>query len=127
MESDFFSDETREIFWQAVRQREDVFGRPTHLAYDDARSLWTVDKLNLDGGMKTIEIELMLVRDRRPSMYKIFLKYAGAVIVDLRPSVEEGGDTSSITIIDCVTSQRLRCPLLEYVNCILLLLAMCAL
>uniref|UniRef100_A0A914W9U6 PAZ domain-containing protein n=1 Tax=Plectus sambesii TaxID=2011161 RepID=A0A914W9U6_9BILA len=107
-------DEKREIFWQTVSKYPNVFIRPTHLAYDDSNCLWTMEKLKLDdGGLMSIEIELMLVRDRRPSTYKVELKYTGAFLIDLRESIEPGGTSVAVQLIDCVTTQRLRCPLIE--------------
>ena len=116
-EHDNFSDEKREIFWKAVEMNQQVFFRPTHLAYDDSNCLWTMEKLQLDdGGMMTIAVQTQLVRDRNPSDYRVDLKYTGAFLIDLRESVEPGGTSVAVQLIDCVTSQRLRCPLLEYVH-----------
>lgn len=99
-------DTNRFVFWRAVEDNKEFFGKITNLIYDDARCLWTAGRLNMDRGQETLRIKSRF-GDRID--FAISFKYTSTFTIDV--SRDDAVRSMTVQFLDALLTQRLRCPM----------------
>ncbi|KAH7732179.1 tag-76 [Aphelenchoides avenae] len=109
-------EESRAIFWNAVKNFPKIFPNLFGLAYDGGHQLYTVQPLPIDEHIK-LDIEVCLPKDpRRSTACEVCLQLIGPVIVDVakaRMAMPDERYLAPVQILDVVLRQALTCPLNE--------------
>lgn len=100
-------DKCRKIFWELVGQNRGIFGKDSHLVYDDANGLFTLERLSTNEAEVHYYRPLEFGRREDPD-FSMTVKLTNEFPLDLN---EEGATFSlSSQFLDSLVTQKIRCP-----------------